>query len=78
MLNICFSYTSTHEITGAIKGIAAAVESEALQVEDISFDLIEQCLYTHDSAPVDLLIRTSGEIRLSDFMLWQVRKLRER
>lgn len=71
MLNICFSYTSTHEITSAIRHAAIGVEKGVIQPEDIDFDLLEQCLYTHSSQPVDLLIRTSGEIRLSDFLLWQ-------
>lgn len=40
---------------------------------DISENLLEKCLYTAHSRPVDLVIRTSGEVRLSDFMLWEVR-----
>ena len=40
---------------------------------DISEILLEKCLYTAHSRPVDLVIRTSGEVRLSDFMLWEVR-----
>ena len=39
---------------------------------DVSDELLEHCLYTGDSPPPDLLIRTSGEVRLSDFLLWQV------
>eukprot|EP01122_Echinamoeba_exundans_P016348 TRINITY_DN8251_c0_g1_i1.p1 TRINITY_DN8251_c0_g1~~TRINITY_DN8251_c0_g1_i1.p1 ORF type:complete len:308 (+),score=36.62 TRINITY_DN8251_c0_g1_i1:38-961(+) len=71
VLNICFSYTSTHEITHAVRKIAEGVQGGYLKPDDIDIDLIEQCLYTHGSAPIDLLIRTSGEIRLSDFLLWQ-------
>lgn len=39
---------------------------------DINESLLESCFYTNKSRPVDLLIRTSGEVRLSDFLLWQV------
>ena len=39
---------------------------------DINEVLIEQCLYSNKSRDVDLLIRTSGEVRLSDFLMWQV------
>lgn len=40
---------------------------------DINEDLIDKCLYTSHSFEVDLLVRTSGEVRLSDFLLWQVK-----
>lgn len=43
-------------------------------VSDVSEALLSQCLYTSSSPNPDLLIRTSGEVRLSDFLLWQVRK----
>lgn len=42
--------------------------------EDINDDLISDCLYTYNSSNPDLLIRTSGEVRFSDFLMWQVRK----
>ena len=42
---------------------------------DVSEQLIEQCLYTSRSPPPDMLIRTSGEVRFSDFLLWQVKNV---
>ena len=42
-----------------------------LKPKDINHDLIEKCLYTGNSPMPDLLVRTSGEVRLSDFLLWQ-------
>ncbi|KAK7871918.1 hypothetical protein R5R35_009723 [Gryllus longicercus] len=70
-LNIAFAYTSRDEITSAIKSLVAGVEKKIILPEDISKHVISQCLYTNKSPNPDLLIRTSGEIRLSDFLLWQ-------
>ena len=72
VLNVCFAYTSRHEIFHAAKKLNDGVQAGLLLPSDINERLIEQCLYTHASAPLDLLIRTSGEVRLSDFLLWQV------
>ena len=55
----------------AIQLTSQAVSEGLLQPEDISEALLERCLYTQMSSKVDLLIRTSGEVRLSDFLLWQ-------
>jgi len=62
------------EITRAIKDIAKGVKHTDILPEDINEDLITDCLYTYKSPNPDLLIRTSGETRLSDFLLWQVRR----
>jgi len=70
-LNVAFSYTSREEMTQAIRTTAAAVSRGILEASDITEELLERCLYTAHSPSVDLLIRTSGEVRLSDFMLWQ-------
>ncbi|KAH0956567.1 hypothetical protein HN011_003819 [Eciton burchellii] len=71
-LNVAFAYTSRDEITNAIKNIAKAVKCTDILLEDINEDLISNCLYTYKSTNPDLLIRTSGEIRLSDFLMWQI------
>jgi len=71
ILNIAMAYTSRDEITMAIKEIAIGVDEGLIENSDINEELIESCLYTSQCKPVDLLIRTSGEVRLSDFLLWQ-------
>ncbi|RNA39840.1 dehydrodolichyl diphosphate syntase complex subunit DHDDS [Brachionus plicatilis] len=70
-MNICIAYTSRDEITMAVREISQGVNEQKILINDINEALIEQCLYTSNSFPVDLLVRTSGEVRLSDFLLWQ-------
>ncbi|KAM3829570.1 dehydrodolichyl diphosphate synthase complex subunit DHDDS [Vipera latastei] len=70
-LNIGFAYTSRQEISNAVKELAWGVEEGLLQPSDVSEYLIDKCLYSCKSPHPDILIRTSGEVRLSDFMLWQ-------
>ena len=76
ILNVCCPYTSREEITHALQEIVSAVETGELEVEDIDEGTIERNLYTKDCPRPDLLIRTSGVHRLSDFLLWQVRPTR--
>jgi len=71
-LVVAFNYGSRDEIISAVKSIADAAKSGSLAVEDISIDTLSDALYTSDIPDPDLLIRTSGEIRLSNFLLWQV------
>lgn len=71
ILNVAFAYTSSDEITSAIKNVVEGVDRSELNLEDINEDLINKCLHTRHSPEPDLLIRTSGEIRFSDFLLWQ-------
>ncbi|XP_052807996.1 dehydrodolichyl diphosphate synthase complex subunit DHDDS-like [Mya arenaria] len=70
-LNVCFSYTSREEICTAMRELAEGVEQGLIRETDVSEELLERCLYTNQSVEPDLLIRTSGEVRLSDFLLWQ-------
>lgn len=70
-LNICFAYTSRHEISNAVKEMAWGVEQGLLDPSDVTESLLEKCLYTCHSSNPDIVIRTSGEVRLSDFLLWQ-------
>ncbi len=71
-LNVCIDYGSQYEITEAAKSLAKEVKDGALKIEDIDILKMQSHLYTKDLPDVDLLIRTSGEIRLSNFLLWQV------
>lgn len=71
ILNFALNYGSRREITESVKDIARAVQSGELSVEDITPDTIESRLLSAGLPEPDLLIRTSGELRLSNFMLWQ-------
>lgn len=73
ILNVAFAYTSRDEITNSIAMIARGVEQNELQQDDLHHSLIDECLYTNKCNDVDLLVRTSGEMRFSDFLLWQVK-----
>lgn len=72
ILNVAFPYTSRDEMTEAIRTIAQGVDDHDLNTNDITSHLIQKCMYTRASPDPDLLVRTSGESRLSDFMLYQV------
>ncbi len=67
-LNIAFNYGSRDEITNAVKQIV----KEGINSEDITEELISQYLYTKDVPDPDLLIRTGGEKRISNYLLWQL------
>ena len=71
VLNLALSYGSREEIANAVKQIAQKIESKELNSKDITQDLISDHLYTRTMPDPDLIIRTSGEYRLSNFMLWQ-------
>lgn len=71
-LILALSYGSQREILKAVKEIAQDVKDDKIKLEDINEGLFENHLYTKDFPPVDLLIRTSGEIRISNFLLWQI------
>lgn len=71
VLNICFDYGSHAEITEAVQQLAKDVQDNLLKPEDILPEDIEARLYTSDLPKLDLLIRPSGEVRLSNFLLWQ-------
>lgn len=72
VMNIALNYGGREEITNAAKNICKEVQAGKLDVNDINDKLFSEYLYTENQPDVDLLIRTSGEQRLSNFMLWQV------
>ena len=71
-LVLALSYSSRWEISNALKNICKEVESGKLKIEDINDELISNYLTTKNIPDPDLLIRTSGEQRISNFLLWQI------
>lgn len=71
VLTLALSYGAREEITRSVKKIAEMVESKKIAVQEISASLVAQNLYTFDLPDPDLIIRTSGELRLSNYLLWQ-------
>jgi len=71
-LVLALSYGGRAEIVDAVRSIARDIKTNALDVADITEELIAQRLYTRDIPDPDLLIRTSGEFRVSNFLLWQI------
>lgn len=71
-LSLALSYGSRQEISQAVKQIALKVKSGELDASDINDDTVSDYLYTSGMPDPDLLIRTSGEYRISNFMLWQI------
>ena len=71
-LTLALSYGSRDELVNATKQICEKVKNNIISVESIDEPLINQHLYTQNLPDVDLLIRTSGEKRISNFLLWQI------
>ena len=70
--NIALNYGGRAEIIKAIKEISNDVKNEVIKIEDINENFVSNKLYTAGIPDPDLLIRTSGEIRLSNFLPWQL------
>jgi undecaprenyl diphosphate synthase len=71
-LTLALSYGSREEIVNVIKNISKNVVNSELQIEEIDEKIINSHLYTFSLPDVDFLIRTSGEQRISNFLLWQI------
>lgn len=69
--NVALNYGGHAEIVKATKEIVQDVKDGKISIDDIDEKIFESHLYTHDQLPPDLIIRTSGEQRLSGFLLWQ-------
>ena len=71
-LNLALNYGSRYEIVEAVRKISTEVREGKLKIEDIDENSFAEYLYTRGMPDPDLLIRTSGELRVSNFLLWQI------
>lgn len=71
-LTLALSYGAREEMVQAVKKIAEKVKNKQLDIDKINESIVNQELYTYDLPDVDLMIRTSGEQRVSNFLLWQL------
>lgn len=71
VFNICLNYGGQDEIVEATKKIVSDVKEGKIKIDDINKDMYNNYLF-NDLPPIDLMIRTSGEFRISNFMLWQM------
>jgi undecaprenyl diphosphate synthase len=72
VLTLALNYGAKEELLVAIKNIANQYKNGTISDQDLTEELVQQNLYTHDMPMVDLMIRTSGETRISNFLLWQI------
>ncbi|MFT3793480.1 isoprenyl transferase [Flavobacterium sp.] len=71
-LTLALSYGSREEIVSAVRNICDKVKNNIISIDGVDESIINQHLYTQNLPDVDLLIRTSGEHRISNFLLWQI------
>ena len=71
-LNFALNYGAREEIIRAVQQLGVLTQNRQLEPQDITGEIFEQYLYTQGIPGPDLLIRTSGEIRISNFLLWQI------
>ena len=71
-LILALNYSAKNEIISAIKSIVNQVKNNSININDITNDLVDENLYTNGVPDPELLIRTSGEHRISNFLLWQI------
>ena len=71
-LTLALSYGSREELVAAVRNICSKVKNNIISIDAIDDSIINEHLYTQNLPEVDLLIRTSGEHRISNFLLWQI------
>ena len=71
-LTLALSYGSREELVNAVRNICSKVKNNIISIDSIDDSIINEHLYTQNLPDVDLLIRTSGEHRISNFLLWQI------
>jgi len=71
VLNVCLAYTSRNDMASAVRACAKGVADGLLVPSDVTDDVIERTMMTNQMPDLDMLLRTSGEVRLSDFLLWE-------
>jgi undecaprenyl diphosphate synthase len=71
-LTLALSYGSREEIVNTVKTLCDKVKNNIISIDAIDESIINQHLYTQNLPDVDLLVRTSGEYRISNFLLWQI------
>ena len=72
VLTLCFSYSGREEIVDATKKLITDVKADKITADDLDEKLFGNYLYAPELPDVDLMIRTSGELRISNFLLWQL------
>ncbi len=72
VMSVCIAYGGRQEIVDAVQNIARKVKSGEIDPEDITEDMISNNLYSSGIPDPDLVLRTSGEVRISNFLLWQL------
>lgn len=72
ILNIAVNYGGRAEIVDAINSIILKIDKKNINIEDVNEDTVRDNLYTYNLPDPDLLIRTAGEMRISNFMIWQI------
>jgi len=71
VLNVCLAYTSRNDMASAVRACAKAVKDGILAPADVTDSVISRAMTTNQMPDLDMLLRTSGEVRLSDFLLWE-------